>query len=728
MKKRKFFRGFVILYLALSLSTGAFAKEAVDELSLADMMNLEISLATKTKTTMQEAPAIVSVITGDEIRNMGARDIVDVLRTVPGLDMTNAIGMPEHQINIRGMRAADQNRTIKLMINDHSLGAMDGTLILLEDIIPIQNIKKIEIIRGPGSALYGTGAFLGVVNIITKEGGDGPSEVSVEGGSYDTIKPSARLSYKKDDFKLSLYGDYYNTNGYSPLIESDLSKNSKIYASSVPGNASTGREYDNFQALASFKDFYFSSYYQTLRSDNSLMARVLTTDQATMNYQYAFGEVGYKPRLGDKGNLNFKFYYDYSSADNKFEVFPKETAKLYGYPEGETIHTEAKGRYSVFGSEITTDYEVYSGVRLVGGALWEKSRMFDPVSFANYNTSGKPLTINGVTYPGFPFQYFPFQNISDIANYLPSDEERTVKALYGQGMIDFKELFSLKKGVNSLSLTAGVRYDNYDDFGDTVNPRMGLVYAPIEKLYFKALYGTAFRAPAFRELYFINNPNTIGNKDLGPEKIATTEGQIGYNFTKNFKGSLTFFNVSGDDLIRKVGTSYQNIGKIESQGVEAELRINFDRLKYAYFNLTWQDVKDTTHSTITSSGKKSYTQEDFNPGSIPQIIANVGMNYDINQYVIANISANYVGERDRSEEKKWSGETLVPVDTRDPVKDRTLANASLTFKNFWKGWEFQLSGYNLFDADQRDPDATGGLYYDMPEQGRSFLGRVSYSF
>lgn len=714
--------------IGMAKESGADTQSAQDEISFYQLEEqFMVSVATKTKTTVQEAPSIVSVITGDEIRNMGARDIVDVLRTVPGLDMTHAVSMPEHQINVRGMHAADQNRTIKMMINDHSLGAMDGSLILLEDIIPIQNIKKIEIIRGPGSALYGTGAFLGVVNIITKEGGDGPSEVSVEGGSFDTIKPHARLSYKKDDFKLSLYGDYYNTEGYRPLIESDMSKSSKAFASKAPAEADTGRHYYNFQALASFKDFYFSGYFQNLYSDNSLLGRVLT-DETTMNYNYAFGEFGYKPRLGEKGNLNIKVYCDYSEPHNKFEIYPPETGKLYGYPEGEGLHTEVWGKYFVLGGEITADYQVYSGIKLVGGVLWEQSEMYDAVSYANYNTTGKPLLVGGVVYPGSPFRYFPLQDISANANYLPGDIERTVKALYGQTTIDFKELFSLKKGVNNLSLTAGVRYDDYDDFGDTVNPRFGLVYGPTEKLYFKALYGTAFRAPAFRELYFINNPNTIGNKGLGPEKIATSEGQIGYNFTKNFKGSLTFFNVSGDDFIRKVGNTYQNIGKTESQGMEAEIRINFDRLKYAYFNLTWQDVKDTTHNTITSAGGKAYTQEDFNPGSIPKIIANLGMNYNINNYVIANVSVNYVGERDRSEEKKWSGENLVPVDARDPVKERALVNASLTFRNFWKGWEFQVSGFNLFDADQRDPDSTGGLYYDMPEQGRSFFGRVSYLF
>ena len=84
-------------------------------------------------------------------------------------------------------------------MDGHSLSALWGSPQALFNTIPLADIRQIEIIRGPGSALYGTGAFLGVLNIITKKGGDGPSVIGMEGGSYDTIKPYGRLSYQKDD-------------------------------------------------------------------------------------------------------------------------------------------------------------------------------------------------------------------------------------------------------------------------------------------------------------------------------------------------------------------------------------------------------------------------------------------------------------------------------------------------------------------------------------------------
>ncbi len=139
----------------------------IDDISLGDILNLDITVATKTKTTVQEAPSIVSVITADEIRNMGARNITDVLRTVPGFDMTLSSNSAAYQMNIRGMRSSAQNDKIKLMIDGHSMSALWGSDQQLFNVAPIANVRQIEIIRGPGSALYGTGAFLGVVNIVT---------------------------------------------------------------------------------------------------------------------------------------------------------------------------------------------------------------------------------------------------------------------------------------------------------------------------------------------------------------------------------------------------------------------------------------------------------------------------------------------------------------------------------------------------------------------------------
>ncbi len=717
---------FVILIMRIPASL--MAQEAGDELgdiSLSDLLNLEVSVATKSEMAVEEVPSIVSVITGEEIRNMGARNLEDVLRTVPGFDMTHDPTRVTHQVGIRGMMSPAHNNKIKVMMDGHSLSAFFGSAHYNFNTIPVSNVRQIEIIRGPGSALYGTGAFLGVINIITQKDGDGPSVLAVEGGSFDTIRTYGRLSYKNEDFNLSLYADYYDTEGEKERVDSDRFGTSP--ASAAPGYTSNHLDNYTFKSDISYNGFYFSGFFQKLSGESPIGIVYTLTDEDDTASTYVFGEIGYKTAIADKGNLEIRAFYDYGEQDALVEIFSEENAAaLFGWTNGESVFGKPYEETRVLGGEITVAYEIISGMDLVAGASYEYIDMFDVRSYATANITGAPLEIRGVTYA--PMQYLGgLVDISENGNWVKASD-RTVYSVYAQSIFDIKESFSLKKGVENLSVIAGVRYDHYDDFGETVNPRFGLVYAPTSKLWIKALYGEAFRAPNFSELYAMNNPSRTGNPDVKPETITTAEGQIRYHLSKNLSASLTFFNVSAEDLIQTVIREYSNVGQMESRGVEAELRWQFDRRDYAYLNATWQDVKDTTHAKITSAGGQVYVQKDFNPGGSSDFIANAGVNWVLSDHVVTNLSANYVGERSRSEEMVWDGEDLVKADSRDPVKDRVLVNASLTLKNLYKGVEIQLSAYNLFDADHRSPDPSGGLENDLPLAGISFMGRISYSF
>ncbi|MCP4690657.1 MAG: TonB-dependent receptor, partial [Desulfobacterales bacterium] len=401
-------------------------------------------------------------------------------------------------------------------------------------------------------------------------------------------------------------------------------------------------------------------------------------------------------------------------------------AALMGFPEGESLFAQPSRKNANLGVEITADYDMGSGVKVVAGASYERIELFDTKSVGNYNLTGKPLEIDGTVYA--PNQYFGgMLDMSENGNYV-DEVTRKIAAVYGQATIDLKTLFSLEQGVENMSLTAGVRYDHYSDVESSVTPRLGIVYAPTKKLYFKALYSEGFNAPEFVELHVRNNPVVVGNTDLKPEKISAFEALIGYNFTNNIKSSATFFHNEARDLIQTRDGLVHNVGERESNGVEFELKAGIDQEKYMYFNATWQDVKNTTGETIVSDGGNVYVQDDFFPGVVPSFIGNIGVNYDLFKWMIANASLNYVGERKRSEAKTWAGETLVDVDERAPVSDRFLLNATLTFKNFYKGLEAQISGYNLLNQDHRDPEAEGSLVKDMPRPGASFMVRLSYVF
>ena len=734
---------FFVIILSATLSQAAGPDQDVDAAINEEFKWLQeeaeaqfVTIATKTKMTAQEAPSIVTVITGEEIRNMGARNIMDVLRTVPGFDPVYMGIYPQHRLYVRGMGSVT-NEKVKIMINGHSMQAFWGESLQHLEKLPATSVRKIEIIRGPGSSLYGTGAFLGIINLITKEGGDEPSRVSLECGSYDTIKPHTEFSYREDDFKTWFYADYYKTDGYDGSIESDMATITPGFVPSASREMNEASEHHTFHTNINYKGLHFSGFFQETDDKTPVGVSGALTDENYIESLYAYAELGWHLPIINRGNLHTRAYYDYAEGKMSLELFPEETAEVFGFPPGEGIHEEYQDEHSVSGIEITADYEAYSGIQIVGGTSYEHIKQFSMKKYANHNPSPNPLEIDGIIYDPFLFEYFPagMTDISEKAS-IDDDRDRNVAAVYLQGTFDFGKLFSLERGMKNLSFTIGGRYDHYDDVGSSANPRLGIVYAPTDDLWFKALYATAFRAPSFLELYLRNHASLKGNKDLKPEKIATAEVLIGYRFTRNISGSLTCFDIRAEDLIQLslsdsevLVYKYENIGRTESLGVEAELKAAFGKHKYAYLNFTWQNVKDRTNKTVVSKDGQTYTQEDFHPGAAPEFYGNIGLNYGISKKIIADISLNYAGESKRSEEKIWVGETLMRKDQRKPVEECWLLNASLTFRDFFvKGTEIQISGFNLLDEDHRDPDLNGNIKNDLPRSGRSFTGRISYLF
>ena len=157
------------------------------ELNIEDLLNREVTIATKTKQRISEAPGIVTVITSVEIKNMGARNIRDILETVPGFEFSKARNGLYH-IGIRGTK--DQRGTTKLLLLVDGVPSNTifyGSSLFSGSEFSIDVIEKIEIIRGPGSALYGRNAFNAVVNVITKSAKNNSGlKISMNAGNYCT--------------------------------------------------------------------------------------------------------------------------------------------------------------------------------------------------------------------------------------------------------------------------------------------------------------------------------------------------------------------------------------------------------------------------------------------------------------------------------------------------------------------------------------------------------------
>ncbi|MGR3176796.1 MAG: TonB-dependent receptor plug domain-containing protein, partial [Candidatus Anammoxibacter sp.] len=191
-----------------------------DELSLL-FGDLSVSIASKNEEKVAKAPSIITVITAEEIYNIGARTLTDILMIVPGFNIIKDASFGVKQFGTRGIRRADEK--IKVLVDGHSLNMpFNGSAATFFDDLSLKNVKRIEIIRGPGSALYGANAFLAVINIITKDADDIDGVELASGfGSFDTQEYSILFGKTFSGIGVSGFIDYYNTNGLSDTIKED---------------------------------------------------------------------------------------------------------------------------------------------------------------------------------------------------------------------------------------------------------------------------------------------------------------------------------------------------------------------------------------------------------------------------------------------------------------------------------------------------------------------------
>ena len=767
-------RSLLLLFCILILKGEVWSQE-IEDYSLSNLFNLRVMIATKTEVGQQQAPSIITVITSEEIFNMGARDITDILRTVPGFDVVqNPTNGNQQTIGVRGLFNHETNNgKIKFMLNGKNLCDDSCSMSYYFDSIAINNIRRIEIIQGPGSALYGSGSFLGVINIITRDGkvageGETTGRISISRGSFRKTSSHAEIAYQDGKLASYFFADYHSTQGHTEKIDSDsalgefqglaAAMNYTLPVSQAPGPSHNESDHYNLYTKIDFKNFMFHGLY----SETDFMpyigqTRNLVDNGNACELKVGFAEIQYKHAFNAQGGLTTKAFYNFSRYFVNVKLFADESTRFlnqidllaFNYELNHPAGTPIQGGFGSCdqqaGGETTLDYRLRPWLETVTGLYYEYMEKYNNKTYGNTHVfspiGGDAILINNQTYQ--PYQYIDgYRDLSDAYPML-GEVDRNIFALYEQVVIDLKDLFAMEENVKNLTLTSGIRYDHYSDFGESINPRTGLVYAPHERLYFKILYGTAFRAASFDELTTQNNPYAFGNKDLKPEKIVTTEVLAGFRLADNINMTFTGFYNKAKNLIQlnTIGSiaEYQNIGKQESMGISSEIKFIFDLNKYLYCHATYQDVNNTTHATITSPAGLSYTQKDYRPEGIPDVIVNFGVNYDFWDFINANLHLNYIDARKRSGEKIFENEILVKADQRDPLKASFMLNTTFMFKmdypsyhfehlDFLDGLFLQLSCYNLLDEDRRDPDFSTEVAKDYPQAGRNFLVRISYQF
>ncbi len=627
--------------------------------------------ATKTPKRLVQAPAIATVITAEEIRNMGATTLGDVLKRIPGVVMLTAkdAAVGYDSIETRGVGTFSGEK-ILIMIDGHRVNNLiSGGATWLFHLMFVENIKRVEFIRGPGSALHGTSAFMASINIVTKDTTDLDGVVAMAGtGSLDYRH--ANLLFGKEFSDLKLSGSFnYKTRG-SPDLE--------VESDAIGRSGATDdwfRVYD-LALKAEYGDFSFKTDYFH-KNEGSLMGVADALNDGTdIEHSHFYSELSYLKNIGENSSVLMKLYADRFFHNPYWVAF--DPGAIPQFPYGFKAWPPSKDK--TYGAEVQFDYNVTDNNNVTFGAMYEEKGQYDVAHLVN---------VDPVTGENFP----EIVDYTERANW-SQNASRTIYAIYVQ---------DIWRITPELEGTFGARFDHYSDFGESLNPRAAIVWNFMENTNLKLLYGSAFRAPNYEELYNINNPVHLGNIDLSPEKIDTYEASVDY-FPRDLQVKLTYFHSEIRDIIRWDLVNATNLGKWRIDGVEFEAKKTFDNLAdYCYLNFTLLDPRDADTGESLPDVAKQY--------------GNMGFNWAATGHLNLNSNLLMVGARERSE-----------TDTRSDLSGYKVVDVSVVAKDFYKTAEIRASIHNLLDEEYSDPAPEGTVASDYPREGVTFSVDVSYRF
>jgi iron complex outermembrane receptor protein len=646
------------------------------------------------------------VITAEDIAAMGAVDLDEVMETVPGVHVArNSLGNVAVYA-IRGIYNINNPQVLMLqngvpmttMFLGNKGGVWGG--------LPLENVERIEIIRGPGSALYGADAYSGVINIITKTAADTPgTEFGVRGGSFGTWNTWIQHGGKLGDVDVAAYLRVGSTDGYKETIGSDAQttrdQQKSTHVSPAPGPMNLGQDTVDASLNLGYGKWHFNAGYK-LRDHSQLGAGVASVldpnsyvKSERFNTDVSWNDAQFAPDWSVGATASLLYYADTAPVNLMLSppgtIFPNNAA----FPAGQIGGPNKWERQWRFSGNAS--YTGFSGHSVRIGAGHDDLNLYKTATIKNYQIN---TATGAVTWTG------PVVDYSSIQPFM-TPHRRLVDYIYLQDEWQF---------ARDWTLTAGVRRDIYSDVGGTTNPRAALVWDASVDLTAKLLVGRAFRAPAFNELYGINNPVNKGNPALKPETIATEEAAFNWQARKDLQLNLSFFRYTMRDIIRAIAntpaapqlTTFQNTGEQRGRGLELEA--------------VW-DASRTLRLTGNYSLQKSVdVATDTDAGYVPHHHFYARGDWHFSQGWMASAQLDWVAQRKRA-----------VGDIRPDVPDYKTVDLTLRTQRGKGHWDLAASIRNLFDATVLEPSINQGttstvlIPGDLPQAPRSFYLQATYT-
>lgn len=671
------------LAVAWSASAHATPQSEEEELALAYGDKSFVSIATGTRQPIARAPSVATVVTAEDIAAIGAADLDEVLETVPGLHVARSGAAYNPIYTIRGIHTQYNPQVLMLVNGIPITGVYTGNRSQIWGGMPVENIARIEVIRGPGSALYGADAFSGVINIITRTASDlDGTQLGLRAGSFNSRDAWVLHGGEWSGFDVAAYLRVGATDGQRRIIAADTLAGSP--ASLAPGPVNLGRDAIDARLDLARNQWRLRAGYQQRDNVGTGAGVASALDPQGRNFgervstDLTFQDANFAPNLDVTAQASYLHITEQSDLTLYPPGFPGFPAGVIGNP----YQWERHLRFN-----LSAAYTGLQNHKLRFGAGTQNDDLYRTKETKNFS---RPA-------PGVLLPLGSVVDVTDSAPFL-RPHIRRVNHVYAQDEWAFTQ---------DWYLTAGVRRDQYSDFGGTTNPRLALVWETAYNLTSKLLYGRAFRPPSFSELYNINNPVALGNPNLKPESIESVELAFAWQPAGTVQTNLNLFRYQMKDILRFVQNpdnsfTAQNAGRQHGQGIEVELaweaRTNL-RLSGNYAQQ--RSIDETTNQDAGNAPRHHiYARADwrFMPGWT------------------LNTQLNYIAGRKRE-----------PTDTRPAIADYRTVDLTLRNQKRNGGWDFAFTVRNLFDADAREPSPAPGLIpNDLPLAPREYRFELSH--
>lgn len=637
------------------------------DLSLEELGAIQITGVTLTPRNLGDVPAAVTVFTRAEIRQLPVTTVEQLMDYVPGFQSArssdNSMSQP---YSVRGRKLGVSGREVLVLINGMRIenfftGGAAGTY----PMIPLANVARVEFIRGPGSALYGSNAMTGMINIITEES---ESVLDLSAGTQDQYSGQWLQQIDSGTLNGSLFlqglkksgDDYRVQDTFSPqqidtrdpltsgdaLLQLNVSESTRLQLLAVERNA------DDFYVTGFLSNGF--NQYDTRYYHGMLEQTLAWSDAISSKLQAGYSE--YTLEVDTQ-----------ASVAGAFTAISSPTSAEPLKFLSEVVTSEAWVRWR-------NDWDMGNGRSLQFGLGYRKPAMESATIYGNFDL--------GALYRG----EFPIAYREDFSN-----ESTTVKPVdmdIGSAFAQYQSPLGEKA-----DLLLGVRYDAYSQIGSAVSPRVALTLYPRAGDSIKLLYGRAFDAPVAAELYTINNTILLGNPDLKPETVDTWEVLWLHQGEHTTFSASYFYNRFHESITQAVVDgvrTYENSGHETSDGIELEL------IAQPHANLNLR----ATLTELIHAPDSGFRESEQLFSLITRLQQPFGY---------ATLAANYQGEKQTLGD---GGSQRVTLDAF------WLGNLKL---GYYAGQDLEtyLEILNLADVDYATPSVTGTLEEGVPNPGRS---------